>query len=306
MNFGYGRPSPEKDMIELIHEAVDLGVTLFDTAESYGPFTNEELVGRALEGLRDRVSIATKCGISFAADGNLILDARPGTIRRSLEGSLRRLRTDHVDIYYLHRFDPKVPIEEVAGAMAEFIAEGKIRGWGLSEVGPETVARAQSVCPLTAVENEYSIVIRESEHRLFDVLEKFGIGFVPYSPLARGFLTGTIKEGLKLVETDFRRNLPLFEDKNIAAHRKLLDFIGELAADRNATPAQIALAWVLAQRPWIVPIPGTTKPHRLRENIGAVEIEFTADEMAEFNRRLDELPITCPRYNDRFVEMTAP
>lgn len=219
MNFGYGRPSPEKDMIELIHKAVDFGVTLFDTAESYGPYINEELVGKALLGIRDKVNIATKCGIAFAANGNLILDASAQTLRKSLEGSLKRLHTDHIDLYYLHRVDPKVPVEDVAQTMSEFIAEGKIRGWGLSEVGPKTIERAQSVCPLSAVENEFSMIFRESEKNgVFDVLERHNIGFVPYSPLGRGFLTGTISPNEKLVATDFRRNLPLFYPENIKAH----------------------------------------------------------------------------------------
>lgn len=306
MNFGYGRPSPEKEMIELIHKAVDMGVTLFDTAESYGPYINEELVGKALDGLRDKVSIATKCGIAFAADGNLILDARAGTLRKSLEGSLKRLRTDHVDIYYLHRVDPKVPVEDVAETMSRFIAEGKIRGWGLSEVGPKTIERAQAVCPLAAVENEFSMIFRESEENgVFDVLEKNNIGFVPYSPLGRGFLTGTINPNEKLVETDFRRNLPLFYPENIKAHQGIIDFIRQMAEAKQATASQIALAWVLARRPWIVPIPGTTKLHRLEENIGAANVVFTEEEMIELNRMLDALPIQCDRYNSRFTDATV-
>ncbi len=306
MNFGYGRPSPEKDMIELIHKAVDMGVTLFDTAESYGPYINEELVGKALDGLRDRVRIATKCGIAFASDGNLILDARKETLRKSLEGSLKRLRTDHVDIYYLHRVDPKVPVEDVAQTMKEFIEEGKILGWGLSEVGPRTIERAQAVCPLAAVENEFSMIFRESEENgVFDVLEKHGIGFVPYSPLGRGFLTGTIKPGQTLVETDFRRNLPLFYPENIKAHQGIIDFIEQMARQKGATPSQIALAWVLARRPWIVPIPGTTKLHRLEENVGATEIVFTDEESAALDNMLAALPIQCERYNSRFTDATV-
>lgn len=243
MNFGYGRPSPEKNMIELIHKAVDMGVTLFDTAESYGPYINEELVGKALAGLRDKVSIATKCGIAFAADGNLILDARAETLRKSLEGSLKRLRTDHVDIYYLHRVDPKVPVEDVAETMGKFIAEGKIRGWGLSEVGPKTIERALAVCPLAAVENEFSMIFRESEENgVFDVLEKHNIGFVPYSPLGRGFLTGTIKPNEKLVETDFRRNLPLFYPENIKVTKASL--ISSAIWLRPRTQRHLRLLWL--------------------------------------------------------------
>lgn len=306
MNFGYGRPSPEKDMIELIHRAVDLGVTLFDTAESYGPYINEELVGKALQGIRDKVNIATKCGIAFAADGNLILDASPQTLRKSLEGSLKRLHTDHIDLYYLHRVDPKVPVEDVAQTMSEFIAEGKIRGWGLSEVGPKTIERAQSVCPLSAVENEFSMIFRESERNgVFDVLERHNIGFVPYSPLGRGFLTGTINPNEKLVETDFRRNLPLFYPENIKAHQGIIDFMRRMAELKNATPSQIALAWVLARHPWIVPIPGTTKLHRLQENIGATKVTFTAQEMADLSSMLDAWPIQCDRYNSRFTDATV-
>ena len=252
MNFGYGRPSPEKDMIELIHKAVDMGVTLFDTAESYGPYINEELVGKA------------------------------------------------------HRVDPKVPVEDVAETMGKFIADGKIRGWGLSEVGPKTIERAQAVCPLAAVENEFSMIFRESEENgVFDVLEKHNIGFVPYSPLGRGFLTGTINPNEKLVETDFRRNLPLFYPENIKAHQGIIDFIRNMATAKNATPSQIALAWVLARRPWIVPIPGTTKLHRLEENVGAGDVVFTDEEMTELNRMLDALPIQCDRYNSRFTDATV-
>ena len=306
MNFGYGRPSPEKDMIELIHKAVDFGVTLFDTAESYGPYINEELVGKALLGIRDKVTIATKCGIAFAANGNLILDASAQTLRKSLEGSLKRLHTDHIDLYYLHRVDPKVPVEDVAQTMSEFIAEGKIRGWGLSEVGPKTIERAQSVCPLSAVENEFSMIFRESEKNgVFDVLERHNIGFVPYSPLGRGFLTGTISPNEKLVATDFRRNLPLFYPENIKAHQGIIDFIRRMAESKNATPSQIALAWVLARHPWSVPIPGTTKLHRLQENIGATKLTFTAQEMSDLSSMLDALPIQCDRYNSRFTDATV-
>ncbi len=305
MSFGYGRPSPKKDMIDLIHQAFDLGVTLFDTAESYGPYVNEELVGEALQSIRDKVCIATKCGIAFASDGNLLLDARPETLRKSLEGSLKRLKTDRIDIYYLHRVDPKVPIETVAETMSKFIAEGKIRGWGLSEVGARTIERAQAVCPLSAVENEYSMIFRESEKEVFRILQKHNIGFVPYSPLGRGFLTGTINPNEKLVETDFRRNLPLFYPENIAAHQDIINFIKEMAAVKNATPSQIALAWVLAQRPWIVPIPGTTKLHRLKENLGAAEITFSVEELAKLNQQLDMLPMKCARYNSRFTDATA-
>lgn len=306
MNFGYGRPSPEKDMIELIHKAVDFGVTLFDTAESYGPYINEELVGKALLGIRDKVNIATKCGIAFATNGNLILDASAQTLRKSLEGSLKRLHTDHIDLYYLHRVDPKVPVEDVAQTMSEFIAEGKIRGWGLSEVGPKTIERAQSVCPLSAVENEFSMIFRESEKNgVFDVLERHNIGFVPYSPLGRGFLTGTISPNEKLVATDFRRNLPLFYPENIKAHQGIIDFIRRMAESKNATPSQIALAWVLARHPWSVPIPGTTKLHRLQENIGATKLTFTAQEMSDLSSMLDALPIQCDRYNSRFTDATV-
>ncbi len=306
MNFGYGRPSPEKDMIELIHKAVDFGVTLFDTAESYGPYINEELVGKALLGIRDKVNIATKCGIAFATNDNLILDASAQTLRKSLEGSLKRLHTDHIDLYYLHRVDPKVPVEDVAQTMSEFIAEGKIRGWGLSEVGPKTIERAQSVCPLSAVENEFSMIFRESEKNgVFDVLERHNIGFVPYSPLGRGFLTGTISPNEKLVATDFRRNLPLFYPENIKAHQGIIDFIRRMAESKNATPSQIALAWVLARHPWSVPIPGTTKLHRLQENIGATKLTFTAQEMSDLSSMLDALPIQCDRYNSRFTDATV-
>ena len=233
MSFGYGRPSPKKDMIDLIHQAFDLGVTLFDTAESYGPYVNEELVGEALQSIRDEVCIATKCGIAFASDGNLLLDARPETLRKSLEGSLKRLKTDRIDIYYLHRVDPKVPIETVAEKMSKFIAEGKIRGWGLSEASAQTVRRAHAVCPPTAVQSEYSMWYREPEKELLTVLEELGIGFVPFSPLGKGMLTGRFSKNSTFGPDDFRSAIPRFSPQNLKQNVAVAEFVQGIAASRH-------------------------------------------------------------------------
>ena len=304
MSHGYGPASPEDEMVQLIRRAFDLGVTFFDTAECYGPYANEALVGKALKPIRGQVVIATKCGIQLE-DGRQRLDARPEVIRRSLEGSLKRLETDHIDLYYLHRVDPKVPVEEVALAMKDFIAEGKILAWGLSEAGPKTIARAQAVCPIAAVQSEYSMMWREPEMRIFPLLEAEGIGFVPFSPLGKGFLTGRISPETRFGPEDFRVNVPRFERENLVANMRLVKFIETLAAAKGKTPAQIALAWVIAQKDWIVPIPGTRRMDRLEENLGAADVEFSADELAELNARLSAIPVRGDRYKGEYAQRIA-
>ena len=304
MSHGYGPASPEDEMVKLIHRAYDHGVTFFDTAECYGPYANETLVGKALKPIRDKVVIATKCGIQVE-NGVQKLDARPEVIRRSLEGSLKRLETDHVDLYYLHRVDPKVPVEEVALVMQDLLTEGKILGWGLSEAGPKTIARAQAICPLAAVQSEYSMMWREPETRIFPLLEKEGIGFVPFSPLGKGFLTGKINPDTHFGPEDFRVNVPRFERENIEANMRLVEFIETLAAAKGKTPAQIALAWVIAQKDWIVPIPGTRRMDRLEENVGAASVEFSADELVELNVRLADIPLQGDRYKGEFAKRIA-
>jgi aryl-alcohol dehydrogenase-like predicted oxidoreductase len=277
-------PFPEKaDGIALLRQAVDRGVTLFDTAQVYGPFTNEELVGEALEPVRDKVVIATKFGFDlFGARRASRLDSRPETIRSSVDGSLRRLRTDHIDLLYQHRVDPDVPIEEVAGTVRELVGEGKVKHFGLSEAGVETIRRAHAVQPVTALQSEYSLWWREPEDGIIPTLEELGIGLVPFSPLGKGFLTGKIDASTEFASGDFRNTVPRFSDPD--ARRKNLAFVellARIAEQRNATPAQVALAWLLAQKPWIVPIPGTTKLQRLEENIAAAEIELTPDDLRE-------------------------
>lgn len=304
MSHGYGPASPEDEMVKLIHRAYDLGVTFFDTAECYGPYANETLVGKALKPIRDKVVIATKCGIQVE-NGVQKLDARPEVIRHSLESSLKRLETDHVDLYYLHRVDPKVPVEEVALVMQDLLTEGKILGWGLSEAGPKTIARAQAVCPLAAVQSEYSMMWREPETRVFPLLEKEGIGFVPFSPLGKGFLTGKINPDTHFGPEDFRVNVPRFERENIEANMRLVEFIQALASAKGKTLAQIALAWVIAQKDWIVPIPGTRRMDRLEENLGAASVEFSADELAELNVRLADIPVQGDRYKGEFAKRVA-
>lgn len=304
MSHGYGPASPEDEMVNLIHRAYDLGVTFFDTAQCYGPYANEKLVGKALKPMRGKVVIATKCGIQVE-NGVQKLDARPEVIRRSLEGSLKRLETDHVDLYYLHRVDPKVPVEEVALVMQDLLTEGKILGWGLSEAGPKTIARAQAVCPLAAVQSEYSMMWREPETRIFPLLEKEGIGFVPFSPLGKGFLTGKINPNTHFGPEDFRVNVPRFDRENIEANMRLVEFIETLAAAKGKTPAQIALAWVIAQKDWIAPIPGTRRMDRLEENLAAASVEFSADELAELNVRLADIPVQGDRYKGEFARRVA-
>jgi aryl-alcohol dehydrogenase-like predicted oxidoreductase len=289
MSFGLGPAADTQEMIRLIRAAVDLGVTFFDTAEVYGPYTNEELVGEALEPLRDHVVIATKFGWDLSGDGARgRLDSRPETIKRVVEGSLKRLRTDYIDLLYQHRVDPSVPIEDVAGAVKELIEQGKVRHFGLSEAGVQNIRRAHRVQPLTALQSEYSLWWREPEEAILPTLEELGIGFVPFSPLGKGFLTGAIDANTEFGEGDFRNTVPRFDDEARQANLAFVDLLKEIAERKDATPAQIAIAWILAQKLWIVPIPGTTKLNRLEENIVAAQVELTADDLSEIEDALPE------------------
>jgi aryl-alcohol dehydrogenase-like predicted oxidoreductase len=301
MSFAYGAPADKEEMISLIRTAVDKGITLFDTAEIYGPYINEELVGEALEPYMSQVVISTKCGIKMA-DGKQVVDGKPEGILKSVEGSLKRLRIDCVDLYYLHRVDPSVSIEEVAGTMKELINQGKIRHWGLSEAGVKTIRRAHAVCPLTAVESEYSMWWRQPEEELFPVLEELGIGFMPFSPLGQGFLTGRFDRNTAFGEKDQRPNYPRFSQEAMAANQIIVDFVKDIAKEKNATPAQIALAWILAQKPWIIPIPGTRKIERLEENLGGANIMLTSEELVRINDALSKIPITGNRYPEEFAK----
>jgi aryl-alcohol dehydrogenase-like predicted oxidoreductase len=295
MSHGYGAAADKKEMIGLIHQAIEQGITFFDTAEVYGPYTNEELVGEALEPYRKDVVIATKCGIQMI-DGKQVVIGKPEVIRSSIEGSLRRLRTDHVDLYYLHRVDPNIPIEEVAETMKELKQEGKILHWGLSEAGVQTIRRAHQVYPLTAIQSEYSMWWREPEKELLPTLEELGIGFVPFSPLGKGFLTGNISRDTQFGKDDFRSIVPRFTAENLNANQVIVDFVRKLAEEKNATPAQIALAWVLAVKPWIAPIPGTTKLKRLEENIQSINVEISPEELTWINDMLNSIPVSGDRY----------
>jgi aryl-alcohol dehydrogenase-like predicted oxidoreductase len=299
MSFGYGPAHDEGEMISLIHRAVDLGVTLFDTAEVYGPFTNEELVGKALALLREKVAIATKFGFGIDADGKQAgLNSRPQHVREVAEASLRRLGVDSIDLFYQHRVDPAVPIEEVAGAVKDLIREGKVRYFGLSEAGVKTIRRAHAVQPVTALQSEYSLWWREPEAEIFPALAELGIGFVPFSPLGRGFLTGAIDEHTAFDRTDFRNTSPRFDPEARKANRALVDRLAGLAKTKGLTPAQLALAWILAQKPWIVPIPGTTKRHRLEENVAAAAVELTADDLRAIERAASEVEVQGARYSE--------
>ncbi len=301
MSFGYGPPPDKQEMISLLRSAVERGVTFFDTAQVYGPFTNEELVGEALSPLREQVVIATKFGFDLEPGQQGGLDSRPETIRRSVEGSLKRLRVDTIDLLYQHRVDPDVPIEDVAGAVKELIDEGKVKHFGLSEAGVQTIRRAHAVQPVTALQSEYSLWWREPEAEIIPTLEALGIGFVPFSPLGRGFLTGKIDENTTFDSSDFRNTIPRFDADARKANRAFVDLLGRIAERKNATPAQIALAWLLAQKPWIVPIPGTTKLHRLEENIAAVDIELTPDDLREIENA--QLTPEGARYNESTQRM---
>ncbi|MFF3641727.1 aldo/keto reductase [Streptomyces sp. NPDC002564] len=301
MSFFYGRSQDTAEMTKLLRAAVDHGVTFFDTAEVYGPFTNEDLVGQALAPVRDQVVIATKFGIRHGEHGPTPMsgvDSRPEQIRRVAEASLRRLRTESIDLFYQHRVDPDVPVEDVAGTVKELIAEGKVKHFGLSEAGAATIRRAHAVQPVTALQSEYSLWMREHETDVIPTLEELGIGLVPFSPLGKGFLTGTIDSSTSLADDDLRRLLPRFSPEARQANQVLVDLLRQIADDKGATPAQIALAWVLAQKPWCVPIPGTTKPHRLEENLGALDVELTTGDL----HRIEEAAADIRIQGDRLPE----
>jgi aryl-alcohol dehydrogenase-like predicted oxidoreductase len=307
MSFGYGPPKDKQDMISLLRAAAERGVTFFDTAEVYGPFTNEELVGEGLAPFRQQVVIATKFGFKLdpKSGRSIGVDSRPEHIKEVAEASLKRLRTDVIDLFYQHRVDPDVPIEDVAGAVKELIHEGKVKHFGLSEPGAQTIRRAHAVQPVTAIQNEYSLWWRNSEHEVLPLLEELGVGFVPYSPLGRGFLTGKMNESTTFDSTDFRNTLPRFTPEARKANQALVDLLGEIAKRKKATPAQIALAWLLAQQPWIVPIPGTTKLQRLEENVGAVEVELTRDDLREIESTASQIEVQGARYPEHLEQMTG-
>jgi aryl-alcohol dehydrogenase-like predicted oxidoreductase len=307
MSFGYGPPKDKQEMISLVRAAVDHGVTFFDTAEVYGPFTNEELVGEGLASFRERVVIATKFGFKLdpKSGRSIGVDSRPEHIKEVAEASLKRLRTDVIDLFYQHRVDPEVPIEEVAGAVKELIREGKVKHFGLSEPGVQTIRRAHVVQPVTAIQNEYSLWWRKPEHEVLPLLEDLGIGFVPFSPLGRGFLTGKMNENTTFDSSDLRNTLPRFTPEARKANRALVDLLGEIAKRKKATPAQIALAWLLAQKPWIVPIPGTTKLNRLEENVGSAEIELTRDDLSEIEGAASQIEVQGARYPEHLEQMTG-
>lgn len=302
MSFGLGQAIDRADGIALIRAAVEKGVTFFDTAEVYGPFANENLVGEALAPVREQVVIATKFGFNIDADGTQHqmppLNSRPEHIRQAVEGSLKRLKTDYIDLYYQHRVDPDVAIEDVAGAVKDLIDAGKVKHFGLSEAGIETIRRAHAVQPVAALQSEYSLWWREPEAEIFPVLEKLGIGFVPFSPLGKGFLTGKIDQNTTFDSTDFRNTVPRFSEENRKKNQALVDLIGKFAERKNATPAQIALAWVLAQKTWIAPIPGTTKLHRLEENLGAVDVELTPEDLRELDNLTAQVKVQGARYGE--------
>jgi aryl-alcohol dehydrogenase-like predicted oxidoreductase len=308
MSFSYGPPKDKQEMTALLRAAVDRGLTFFDTAEVYGPYTNEELVGEALAPLRKQVVIATKFGFDLHPDGKpgwLGLNSRPAHIKQAVEGSLKRLKTDVIDLLYQHRVDPNVPIEDVAGAVKELIQAGKVKHFGMSEAGAKTIRRAHAVQPVTAVQSEYSLWWRRPEEEVLATLEELGIGFVPYSPLGKGFLTGKIDETTQLDSTDFRNNLPRFSAENRKANQALVDLLAKIAARKKATPAQLALAWLLAQKPWIVPIPGTTKRDRLEENIAAVAVELTPTDLAEIDAAASKVEVQGDRYPEHLEKMTG-
>ena len=308
MTFSYA-PFPEKkDSIALIHAAVERGVTFFDTAEVYGPFNNEELVGEALAPYRGKVAIATKFGFDINPDGTRgarPTNSRPEHIKQVAEGSLKRLKIDVIDLYYQHRVDPDVPIEDVAGAVKDLIAEGKVRHFGLSEAGVQTIRRAHAVLPVTALQSEYSLWFRRPEDEIIPLLEELGIGFVPYSPLGKGFLTGKIDLNTTFASTDIRASTPRFAPEAMKVNKALVDLLGTIAKTKNATPAQIALAWLLAQKPWIVPIPGTTKLHRLEENLGAAAVELSADDLRQIDDAASKIKVEGARYPEHIEKMTG-
>lgn len=297
LSFGYGTATDTKDAVKLIRTAYERGVTFFDTAQVYGPFRNEEVVGEALAPIRDKVVIATKFGFELPSpDGGQHLNSRPDYVRQSVDTSLKRLRTDVIDLLYQHRVDPNVPIEDVAGTVKELIAEGKVRHFGLSEAGAETIRRAHAVQPVAALQSEYSLWWREPEKEILPTLEELGIGLVPFSPLGKGFLTGTIDEKTRFESNDFRNIVPRFSEEARKANQGLVDQLGAIASEKGVTPAQIALAWLLARKPWIVPIPGTTKLHRLEENIGAASVELNSADLAKIEEALSKITVQGDRY----------
>jgi len=304
MSYAYGQIPDKKEMVKLIHEAVKRGVIFFDTAEMYGPFTNEELVGEALAPYRDEVVIATKFGIK-RVEGSLIQDSRPEIIRKSIEGSLKRLKTEYIDLYYQHRVDPQVPIEEVAETIKDLMKEGRVKHWGLSEASTQTIRRAHKVLPLTAVQSEYSMWWRSPEEDLLPTLEELGIGFVPYSPLGRGFLTGRFNKNSTFEKSDFRNRIPRFTPENLKENQVIVDLVKKIAVDKDATPAQIALSWLLAQKPWIVPIPGTTNLKRLKENLRSADIKLMSEELRDINSALDKIEISGSRYPKELEKKTG-
>jgi aryl-alcohol dehydrogenase-like predicted oxidoreductase len=305
MSYGYGPASDKKEMIALIHKAVERGVTFFDTAEVYGPFTNEELVGEALAPFRGQVVIATKFGIKIDPSGQQVMDSRPEQIKQSSEGSLKRLRVEAIELYYQHRVDPDVPIEDVGGAVKELIREGKVKHFGLSEAGVQTIRRAHAVQPVTAVQSEYSLWWRRPEKELLPTVQELGIGFVPFSPLGKGFLTGKIDENTTFDSSDFRSIVPRFTPDARKANLALVDLLRTIAERKKATPAQIALAWLLAQKPWIVPIPGTTKLNRLEENIGAAAVELTPDDLRKIDSAASKITVQGARYPEELERRTG-
>ncbi len=308
MSYGYGPPADKKEMASLLRKAVDMGVTFFDTAEMYGPFLNEELVGEALAPVRGQVVIATKFGFKIdpaVERGIAGMDSRPSHIKQVAEASLKRLRTDRIDLFYQHRVDPEVPIEDVAGAVKDLIKEGKVLHFGLSEAGVQTIRRAHAVQPVAALQSEYSIWFRNIEEEIVPTLEELGIGLVPYSPLGRGFLTGKIDEKTAFTDNDFRTVLPRFTPEALKANLALVEMLKKMAEAKGATPAQLALAWMLNKKPWIVPIPGTTKLHRLEENLGAAKLELTAGDIEEIETAASKIPVQGERYPERLEKMTG-
>jgi len=304
MSFGYGPAHDKKEMISLLRSAYEKGITFFDTAECYGPFLNEELLGEALSPFRDKVVIATKFGF-LEGDSKKGLDSRPEWIRKSIEGSLKRLKTDVIDLYYQHRVDPNVPMEDVAGTIKDLIQEGKVKHFGLSEAGVESIRRAHKVQPVTALQSEYSLWWRTPEEEIFPVLEELGIGFVPFSPLGRGFLTAKIDENTQFDSTDFRNTLPRFTPEARKVNQALVDLLSKIASDKGATNAQVALAWILAQKPWIAPIPGTTKLHRLEENLGATNLVLSAQDLAEIEDAASKIKIEGSRYPEHLQKIAG-
>jgi aryl-alcohol dehydrogenase-like predicted oxidoreductase len=305
ISFGYGTAASRDDGIAIIRAAVDNGVTFFDTAEAYGPFTNEEIVGEALGPVRDRVVIATKFGFKYEGGKQAGLDSRPEHIREVADASLKRLKTDRIDLFYQHRVDPNVPIEDVAGAVKDLMREGKVTHFGLSEAGVQTIRRAHAVQPVTALQSEYSLWWREPEQDILPALEELGVGFVPFSPLGKGFLTGTIDDKTTFESTDFRNVVPRFTAENRKANLAFVDWLTKFAERKGATPAQIALAWLLGQKPWIVAIPGTTKRHRLQENLGAAAIQLAADDLQEIHRAASEIDVHGARYPEHLLKLVG-